>query len=280
MAKLVVNELLCFITFYHDKLDRNSLFSFISEFYSHDEAVSAKLLLIAECDKLRLSKDIADFKKKRLNTKEDALQKVSKDILDIWEVIDCQRGGNTETTFVAADPSRLPAIEAQKIDDIGFASVVSQLQHQVSNIINIVTRIDKRVENAGVGHANLNDSFCSTDRHPQSPRTLPVTPANSKDDIISSLRKSRFSARRRLDSTVPPFIPSEDATSADVAQEQAAPKDGTPVSEHVTPEHVATEDAALHHVVEPIYEASSLALSTSTPTLASTTSTLRQPSYS
>ena len=49
-------------------------------------------------DTLLVSRDfmIEEFRKKRLNTKEDALQKVTKDILDIWEVIDCQKGGKTK----------------------------------------------------------------------------------------------------------------------------------------------------------------------------------------
>ena len=116
MADMVINELLCFLAFYGDKLDRNSLFSVISEFYTHNEAVDAKELLIAECDTLRLSNAITNFKKKRLNTKEDALPKVTKDILDIWDVIDCHKGGKTKSVFVAADPSRLPSVEAEKVD--------------------------------------------------------------------------------------------------------------------------------------------------------------------
>ena len=122
-----INELLCFLTFYGDKLDRTSLLSAISGFYTHEEAVAAKQLLIQECDKLGLSNSITEFKKKRLNTtKEDALPKVTKDILDIWEVIDCQRGGVTESVFLAADPSRLPSVEAEKVDVNGLATVVSQ----------------------------------------------------------------------------------------------------------------------------------------------------------
>ena len=64
MADMVVNELLCFLAFYGDKLDRNSLFSVISEFYTHNEAVDAKKLLISECETLRLTNAITNFKKK------------------------------------------------------------------------------------------------------------------------------------------------------------------------------------------------------------------------
>ena len=114
MAESRINELLCFLSFYYDKLDRTSLFSVLTDFYSHQEAVSAKQLLIAECEFLGISDEIADFKKKRLNTKGDALLKVTKDILDIWQAIDSKKGGITNSIFVASDPSRLPSIEAEK----------------------------------------------------------------------------------------------------------------------------------------------------------------------
>ena len=132
-----VNELLCFLTFYYDKLSRNSLFSVISEFYSESEAVVAKQFLIKECESLGISNAITDFRKKRLNTKADALQKVTKDILDIWDVIDCQKGGKTKTHFVAVDPSRLPSVEAEKVEVDSLASVVSHLQQQISCVVNI-----------------------------------------------------------------------------------------------------------------------------------------------
>ena len=96
MADIVISDLLCFLTYYGDKLDRDNLFSIISEFDSHEEAVTAKKILISECEILHLSNYIEEFRKKRLNTKEDALQKVTKDILDIWEVIDCQKDGKTK----------------------------------------------------------------------------------------------------------------------------------------------------------------------------------------
>ena len=134
---LEINNLLCFLTFYGDKLDRNSLFSVLSEFYTDNEAVTAKQLLIDECVNLGLSNQITDFKKRRQNTKGDALQKVTKDILDIWEVIDTQKGGATISVFVANDPSRLPSVEAEKIDVNGLTSIVFQLQQQVSSITNI-----------------------------------------------------------------------------------------------------------------------------------------------
>ena len=204
MAKFTVNELLCFLSFYGDKLDRNSLLTIIAECYTHDEAVTAKHLLFSECEILGLSNGITDFKKKRLNTKGDALQKVTKDILDIWEVIDCQKGGVTKSTFVASDPSRLPSVEAEKIHINGLTSIVFQLQHQVSTITKIVIRIDKRVDASIADKPALNDSICSYDQPPFSPRSLPVTPANTEEDINSALcRSSRRhirSAKQRLNS--------------------------------------------------------------------------------
>ena len=205
MAKLTVNELLCFLSFYGDKLGRNNLSSVISEFY--------KQLLISECNILGLSNEITEFKKKRINTKEDALQKVTKDILDIWEVIDCQRGGETNSAFVASDPSRLPSVEAEKIDINGLTTIIFQLQQQIATLTNIVTRIDKRADSDRL----LNDSVCSLDQPPFSPRSLPVTPVNTEEDINSALRKSSrkqtTSAKQRLNSLAQPFVPPGSASA-------------------------------------------------------------------
>ena len=44
----------------------------------------------------------------RQNGKEAANLKTVKDILDIWDVIDTQKAGQTTQTFVAENPNRLP----------------------------------------------------------------------------------------------------------------------------------------------------------------------------
>ena len=81
MPPSTVNELLCFVATQYDKLDRQNLGSILVDFYSLDELVASKLLLVAECEKINIIDAISDYKKKRLNTKseDDVKQKVSKE---------------------------------------------------------------------------------------------------------------------------------------------------------------------------------------------------------
>ncbi len=55
-------------------------------------------------------------KKKWLETKptDDVKQRVSYDIPDIWTDVDVQNGGQHETEIVAAEPNRLPSVDAEK----------------------------------------------------------------------------------------------------------------------------------------------------------------------
>ena len=97
MADVVVNELLCFLTIYGDKYDRENLSSLLSGFYTlgGDEWVIAKQHLITEYEKLALIDNISELRKRRLNSKGDANVKVIRDILDIWRIIDCHKAGDT-----------------------------------------------------------------------------------------------------------------------------------------------------------------------------------------
>ena len=113
MADLVASDYLCFLSSQYDKVDKESLFSVICEFYEFDESVTAKQLLINECDKLGLSDSINEFKKRRQNAKGDGNKKVARDILDIWSVIDCQKAGKMVSTFVAVDLNRIPPVNAK-----------------------------------------------------------------------------------------------------------------------------------------------------------------------
>ena len=108
MPSSTVNEILCLVSFYYDQLDNQSLHCKIVNFYTLDELTAAKKLLIAECAQIDITHGISDFKKRRLNTiSEEAVKhKVTKDILDIWSVVDTQKGGVFETQFVATDIQR------------------------------------------------------------------------------------------------------------------------------------------------------------------------------
>ena len=107
----VVDNVLYFVASYFDKLARLELNSLIVEFYKKEELLASKLLLVSECDKIGVTDDITESKKKRLNTgsQNDIKQKISKDILDIWSIVDLHNGGQFLVSFVATDPPHLPS---------------------------------------------------------------------------------------------------------------------------------------------------------------------------
>ena len=78
-----------------DKLSREDLNNLIVNFYKADELLASKLVLLSECKKIGVKEAISEFKKKRLNTKSEnnIKNKLSIDILDIWSVVDVQKGG-------------------------------------------------------------------------------------------------------------------------------------------------------------------------------------------
>ena len=69
MAELTANEVLCFIAHQYDNTDRQSLFCSICEFYFLEELVTAKTILVAQCDKIGVAGEIDKLRKKRNNTK-------------------------------------------------------------------------------------------------------------------------------------------------------------------------------------------------------------------
>ena len=100
MANLIADNFLYFLSSQYDNDDRNSLLCVISEFYLPEELISAKKTLINECEKLGISDSITKFKSSRQLSKGVGIQKVIRDLVDIWGVIDAQKGGKTISTFV------------------------------------------------------------------------------------------------------------------------------------------------------------------------------------
>ena len=202
MACQTTNELLCFLSSQYDTVDKDCLYSIASEFYTLDESNTAKKILIKECERLGLTDAIAKFTKRRQNAKGDGCEKVINDILDIWSVIDCQKAGLTVSTFVAADLSRLPSTSgADELNIQHLFNVISILQKQVSDIGNIVTRIDKKTDSdiSAATPSALDDYFSTTipSQEFSLRRSLPAPEVANK------------SRKRALDSSADPFIPSK-----------------------------------------------------------------------
>ena len=128
MATFHVNELLCFVSTQYDKLDRENLTSVILEFYARNELIDAKNTLVSVCDKVGISNLITEFRTKRIASNVE--QKVAKDILDLWSVIDSEKGGDAEIEFVAKNPNRLPSVNADKFNLQFLISSILKLQQQ------------------------------------------------------------------------------------------------------------------------------------------------------
>ena len=135
MANFIGNELLCFLSCQYDKVEKDTLFSVLCDFYSLDESIAAKQLLINECDKLGLADAIKEYVKRRQNAKGDGIKKVIKDVIDIWCIIDTQKAGQTASIFVAVDPHRLPSLDVNSLNVRHLFSLFSNLQKQVTDIV-------------------------------------------------------------------------------------------------------------------------------------------------
>jgi hypothetical protein len=71
---------------------------------------------------------IADFKVKRQTARpHQGKQKIIKDIVDIWQVIDREKGGALPVKFVAVDPNRLPSVAADQFNLQFLVSAILKL---------------------------------------------------------------------------------------------------------------------------------------------------------
>ena len=74
MANLTINELLCFISVQADKLTSDFLHQTIQEFYTIEEVVKAKAILITEYDKVLDPDSIKEQRKNRQNGKTNTMR--------------------------------------------------------------------------------------------------------------------------------------------------------------------------------------------------------------
>ena len=125
MSTTVTNEFLCFLSIQFDKLDRENLISTLGDFYSFREALEAKNILIAECEKVGIVDSIKDFSVKRIEGRAGALRRVVIDAVDVWTVVDCEKAGKLSVTFVAENVNRLPGVNIEKFNVQSlFAAIV------------------------------------------------------------------------------------------------------------------------------------------------------------
>ena len=115
----IANELLFYVSEQYDKTTRQALVVFLNDNFTQEVAFEAKIVLIAECEKVGISDDISESKSRR--QKKNILQKLIKDILDIWDVLDRLKGGQLLCHFIlpvdnGADTMNPIAILTQPFD--------------------------------------------------------------------------------------------------------------------------------------------------------------------
>ena len=136
-TNLTINELLCFLSAQSDKLTTDFLHKTIQDFYSCEEVTKAKTILLSEFDKVLDPELVKEQRKNRLNGKTSAKDKIVKDILDIWLILDQQNGGALNTQFVAVDINRLPSVNAEKFNIQFLVSSILKLQDQYARQENL-----------------------------------------------------------------------------------------------------------------------------------------------
>ena len=126
----------------------------IHDFYTLDEACAAKNTLLVEFDKVLDAELIKEARKQRQIGKSGARQKVVKDILDIWQIIDKEAAGKLSTIFVAADLNRVPPISAEGANLQLLISAVLKLQeqqqHQQAQTTALIQEATKTSKTVGV----------------------------------------------------------------------------------------------------------------------------------
>jgi hypothetical protein len=101
-----------------------------------------------------ISDSIIEFKTRRQENKQGSLQKVLKDILDIWTVVDREKGGKLHVQFVAGNPHKLPTGNVDKFNFKYLVASLTKLQDQLDDqklvlrdvnhsLANVISRSDK-----------------------------------------------------------------------------------------------------------------------------------------
>lgn len=201
---LTADNLLHSVATNFDTLDRQHLNKLLVDTYTLDEFLSSKKILIEECEKINITDAISEYRKKRHNTRSevDTKQKLSKDILDIWTVVDVQKGGIFQTKFVAANSSRFPltlppqshpssstSASHEDVSNNNTQTLVNLInclkddfkkqQESILWLVNITRNIYHRLDATDGLDSDASvfeDSFSST---PKTPRYLPKAPKKS-----------------------------------------------------------------------------------------------------
>ena len=148
----LISECLCFISNQYDKLNRNNLTSTI-DFFTLKELSDAKEILIVEYERVGDAALIQAFKTKRRENHAGAKTKLIKDLLDIWEVVDRSLGGKLNVFFAAANPNRLPSVNAEAFNLQFLIGAITKLQEKqdlqhesITAVAQSLTNVHRRLD--------------------------------------------------------------------------------------------------------------------------------------
>ena len=183
MAAHTVNELLCFVAAQYNQVPRDILTATINEFYDVEDTVNAKKVVIAASKRIDISDAISKSTKPRKNTKgeSEVEQRTVVDILDIWDVVDAEKGGIFDTQFVAADVNKIPSVNAEKYTLKFLVSTIQkirreqekQVQQSCLGLVSATVETNSHLISSIHHKLSLNSSLLSSSR---SPRKLPPRP--------------------------------------------------------------------------------------------------------
>ena len=277
MANHTPNDVLYSIVNQYDNLTRQSLNSILLNSYSKEQFLTAKQILISQCEILNLTNLISNFKKTRISPNTE--QKLTKDILDIWDVIDREKGGKLDTQFVPSNPAAPSSLCAGDLTLQDLFKSVVKLQHQnefLRSQLEIITKsltaihhkLPRLEESFSLNQSVLPSHLQSPSfRRPASPlRVLPQAPV-ATPFLSSSSSSSSVAAPADTDATPveSEATPTEtDATPAETLETPAA-TESTPAAPKTTPVALETTEST------PAAPESTPAAPESTPTAPKTT---------
>ena len=181
---LSVNECLCFVSNQCDNLNKNNLVSAL-DFYQIPDLSEAKELLITEFEKVGDVAQIQNFKTKRRENLPGANNKIIKDLIDIWEVVDTTLGGKLNVKFVAADINCLPSINADQFNLQFLIGAINKLQEKSQQQQDILVGVAQSL-------TSINERLDST----ESINVFPVEGSIQTPPPFSSRGKRRLSGRK------------------------------------------------------------------------------------
>jgi hypothetical protein len=197
---LIVNEVLCFLSTRCDKLNKEEVIKSLLDNHDEDELVKAKRLLISECEKVQITTSIKSFTPSRNKNIKD---KTVRDLFDIWQIVDREKGGQLNIQFVAADLNKVCSADAEKLDLQSLLKEILSLKEIIQKQNLAILEIKEKV--------SQNECCCKsvkiTDSQSQTLQTTPTATPHIREGVPTHSKK------RKLSPSAKPYTPLAQALS-------------------------------------------------------------------